>query len=91
MKDLALKVKKVVEKQLNKKGKIKINYTKSKDVRSYRINSDKIYKILKFKPIFSLENAITELCSVFKRKLLKQNLNNDIYYNVERLKNLKIK
>ena len=43
VKDLAIKVKKVVEKKLNSKRQIQINYTKSKDIRSYRINSDKIY------------------------------------------------
>ncbi len=91
VKDLAIKVKKVVEKKLNSKRQIQINYTKSKDIRSYRINSDKIYKILKFRPIYSLENAISELCSVFNKKLLKRNLNKDIYFNVDRLKNLKIK
>tara|TARA_Y100000389_G_scaffold180655_1_gene195663 strand:- start:375 stop:1370 length:996 start_codon:yes stop_codon:yes gene_type:complete len=89
VKDLALKVKNVVEKKFNKR--IQIIYTKSKDVRSYRINSDKIFNILKFKPIYSIENAIDELLNVFKKKILKHNLNKDIYYNVERLKNLKIK
>ena len=91
VKELALKVKKVVERKSKYKSKIKILYTKSKDIRSYRINSDKIHKKLNFKPIYSLENAISELYSVFKKKLLKNKLNRDIYFNVDRLKNLKIK
>lgn len=93
--ELALKVKKVIESKFiqnnNKKKIVKILRVKSKDIRSYRINSDKIFKILKFKPIYTIENAIDELVQAFKQKVFKGNLDKDIYYNVKRLKNLKIK
>ena len=64
--------------------------TQSDDKRSYHINSDKIYEILKFKPKFSIEDAIRDLCKAFKDKKIQNSFENDIYFNVKRLKNLEV-
>ena len=83
-------VKKVVQKEFPEFGEIPIITTKSNDDRSYHINSDKVKKILGFHPVKSVEDAVTELCDCFKKKLFKNTLEDDFYFNVKRLKNLKV-
>ena len=51
--DLAKIVKNVVEKKMGLKD-INIDVTKSNDNRSYHINSDKIERILGFKPVYTI-------------------------------------
>ena len=65
---------------------IEIIRTESHDKRSYHIHSGKIYDILGYKPKRSIEDAIEELCKAFKSNTIKKPYDNDIYYNVERLK-----
>ena len=89
--DLAILVKKVVLKNFPEKGDIPIEITESDDNRSYHINSEKIKKILNFQPKHSIEDAITELCDAFKNGKIINSFENDIYFNVKRLKNLEIK
>ena len=86
--EIANKVKKVVEEKFPEVGEINIERHESDDKRSYHINSDKIKKILNFKPKYSIEDAISELCDAFKKKLLPNSFEDDIYYNVRRLKNI---
>ena len=65
--------------------KIKIEFKKTNDIRSYHINSDKIFKKLKFKPKKGIEDAIKELCLAFKKKKFLNSMYNDEYYNVKTL------
>ena len=64
--NIAKKIKVLIDKK-NKK-KIKIIKTPSNDLRSYHINSDKIKKILNFKPKRTIEHASKELILAFKKK-----------------------
>ncbi len=89
IKEISLIVKKVVQKEFPEIGEIPIVTTKSDDNRSYHINSDKVKKILNYVPIRSVEDAIMELCISFKKKLFKDTLTDDFYFNVKRLKNIK--
>lgn len=57
------------------------------DNRSYRINSDKIFNVLGFKPKFSVEDAVRDLCAHFKSGDFKDSLTNPIYLNVQQLIN----
>ena len=84
-------VKTVVEKEFETKNNIQIEKTSSDDNRSYQINSDKIFEKLKFKPKYSIEHAVKELCNKFKNDLIKDSFEDDIYFNVKRLQRLKIK
>ena len=61
------------------------------DNRSYHINSDKIFKSLGFKAKRSLEEAVRDLCLSFKQGLIKRSFENDLYYNVRRLKSIRAK
>ena len=89
--EIANLVKKVVQKEFKEKEEIKIIKENSDDKRSYHINSDKIKDILNFTPENSIESAIKDLCEAFKKNLIKDSFVNDIYFNVNRLKNIRAK
>ena len=81
-------VKKVVEREYNHLNSIKISKIESDDLRSYHINSDKIKEVLNFHPKYTVEDAVKGLCDSYKNNLIPNSMNNDIYYNVKRLKNI---
>ena len=87
--ELAEMVKEVVSDRLQ--VNIDIENEKSDDNRSYHINSDKIFKILKFKPKHSIKDAINSLLDAFEKKKADFSFDNDIYFNVKRMQNLKVK
>jgi len=82
-------VKKTLEKKM--KEKIKIIRTKSNDLRSYHINSDKIAREIGFVPKKNIEHAVIEIYKAFKSKKITNSFSNLNYYNVEKLKKLKVK
>ena len=82
-------VKKTLEKKM--KEKIKIIRTKSNDLRSYHINSDKIAREIGFVPKKNIEHAVIEIYKAFKDKKITNSFSNLNYYNVEKLKKLKVK
>ena len=89
--EIANLVKKVVEKEFPDKGEIPIVKTPSNDNRSYHINSDKIFHKLGYKPSYSIETAIRDLCQAFKDEKLPDSFDNDFYFNVQRLKRIQAK
>lgn len=89
--NIALSVKKVVEKVFPEKKDIQIEVTSSDDPRSYHISSEKIKNKLNFVPKFSVEDAIYDLCIAFKNNLIPSSFDNDNYYNVRTMKKLNIK
>jgi nucleoside-diphosphate-sugar epimerase len=89
--ELALKVKSVVEKKLNKKNLINVIKSTSDDKRSYHINSDKIMKKLGYVPKRTIEMAVEDLCLAFSKNLLPNSFEDDFYFNVNRLKRINAK
>lgn len=87
--EIAHLVKKVVEEKFPEKS-ISIEKQHSDDNRSYHINSDKIKEKLNFTPKHSIEEAVVELCDAFKNNMLPNSFDNDIYFNVKRMLNLKV-
>ena len=81
IKEIANIVKEVVEKKLQKE--IEIRTTKSDDIRSYRINSDKIQKVLKFKFTHSIKDAVIDICDGFKTGNISDSFN-------EKFQNIKV-
>ena len=77
------------EKEFNYK-KLPIEYQKSNDKRSYHINSNKIYRELNFRPKYTVDDAIKELCHAFKKKKYLNPLKNIKYFNVKTLIKKKI-
>ncbi len=80
--EIAEFVKKVVEEEFPEKGDIDIVVTESDDNRSYHINSDKIFRVLGFKPTHSIEDAVRSLCDAFRDGKLPSSFDNDWYFNV---------
>jgi len=91
IREIANLVKNVVEKFFPDKKQIEIEKLPSIDNRSYHINSDKILRALGFKAKRSLEEAVKDLCLSFKKGLINKSFENDLYYNVRRLKNIQAK
>tara|TARA_Y100000741_G_scaffold175775_1_gene133382 strand:- start:1481 stop:2488 length:1008 start_codon:yes stop_codon:yes gene_type:complete len=89
--EIAKVVKKVVEKIFPEKGEINIEIVPSDDNRSYHINSDKIKKVLNYSPKRSVEDAVKDLCEAFQKNLLKDSFDKDIYFNINRMRNIKAK
>ena len=83
--DIAQKVRKTVLEEFPDYNDILIKKTKSDDIRSYHINSEKIKYILNFEPKRTIEDAIRDLCSAFKKKLLVNTFEDDKYFNVKQL------
>jgi nucleoside-diphosphate-sugar epimerase len=84
--NIAETVKSVVEKIFPDRGNIPIEITASNDPRSYHINSDKIARVLGFKPKHTVEDAARDLCIAFRAGKLPNSFDNDKYYNVRTMK-----
>jgi nucleoside-diphosphate-sugar epimerase len=87
--EIAQVVKRVVEGLFPEKGDIPIVTTPTDDIRSYHVNSDKIHRVLGFKPTLTVEDAIRGLCAAFKEGKLPNSLQDTFYFNVRRLKEVK--
>jgi nucleoside-diphosphate-sugar epimerase len=87
--DLAVLVKEVVEQEFPDKAPIGVETTPSNDNRSYHINSDKVTRVLGFRPSHSIEDAVRDLCVAFREGKLPDSMENDRYFNVKRLKRLR--
>lgn len=88
--DIAILVKKIVEEEFTG-PEIEVVTTSSDDNRSYHINSEKISQLLGFRPRFTIEDAIRELCIAFREGKLPNSLQDDKYFNVKRLKRIQAK
>jgi len=89
--EIANVVKKVVEKLFPEKGEINIEKLPSDDNRSYHINSDKIKNILNYSPKRSVEDAVKDLCEAFQKNLIQNSFDKDIYFNINRMRNIHAK
>jgi len=87
--EIAQMAKRIVQQEFPEKGDIPIVTTPTDDIRSYHVNSDKITRVLGFKPKFSVEDAIRDLCNAFKQGKLPNSMQDTFYFNVRRLKELK--
>lgn len=87
--DLAAVVKKVVEEETPEQGEVKIVTTPSNDYRSYHVNSEKIGRVLGFRPARTIEDAVRDLTRAFGNHLLPDSFDDDQYYNVRTMKKIK--
>jgi len=87
--DIAKMVRKVVMEEFPEKGEIGITTTPTNDPRSYHINSEKIARMLGFRPKRTIEDAVRDLCKAFKAGKLPGSMTDDRYYNVRTMKLLK--
>lgn len=86
--DIAHAVRKVVQEETEGEP-IEIEVAETNDPRSYHINSDKIGKILGFKPKRTVEDAVRDLCNAFEAGKLPNSLTDESYFNVRTMKTQK--
>ena len=86
IREIAEMVKKVIG-----DNSIEFEVTPTNDPRSYHINTDKIKNILGFECKFSLQEAIKSLIDAYNKNLIVDGLNNPIYYNIKRMKEINLK
>lgn len=89
--EIAKKVKHTVEKFFKLNKSIEIKISESDDKRSYHINSDKIKKVLNFYPKRTIELAIKDICNEFIKGNFKDSFENNNYFNVKKIKELRIR
>lgn len=89
--DIARMVKKVVEEEMPDLGDIEIVTTPSNDNRSYHVNSDKVSRVLGFKPKRTIEDAVRDIARAFRNHLLPDSFDDDWYYNVRTMKKIEAK
>jgi len=86
--EIAEIVREVVRQEFPEKDKIEIVTTESNDPRSYHINSDKIDRVLGYRPKRTVEDAVRDLCRAFRKGKLPNSLDDTRYFNVRTMKQL---
>jgi nucleoside-diphosphate-sugar epimerase len=70
---------------------IQLISTPTDDNRSYHISSKKIKKILNFNSEFTIENAVNDLKTAFRKGLLPNSLTDEKYFNIKRMQSIKLR
>ena len=70
---------------------ITFEVTPSDDKRSYHVNSDKMRNVLGFEIKYGIEESIRSLIKAHKEGLIVDGLNNPLYYNIKRMKEVQLK
>ncbi len=83
--ELANDVKSVIGNDVN------IINTKTNDNRSYHVSSQKIKDVLGFETKYSVKDAVFDLKVAFEKKLLLDTFNNEFFFNIKRMNNIKLK
>lgn len=71
-------------------GVTNLEYYETNDPRSYRVDSTKIERQLGFKPKRNVNDAIEDLLKAFQLGLFHRPLDNPLYFNIKRMRELKI-
>ena len=83
--DLASDVKSIIG------NDVKIINVKTNDNRSYHVSSEKIKNILGFETNKTVKDAVVDLKFAFESGLLKNTFENEMYFNIKRMQNIKLK
>lgn len=70
--------------------KIKLVKVETDDNRSYHISSSKIKNELNFEPKKTIKDAVVDLKNAFDQKLLVSTFENEYYFNIKRMSNIKL-
>jgi len=79
-------VKTVVETEMPQLGPIAVETTPTDDLRSYRVNSDKIERVLGFRTRRTIEDAVRDLCRAFRAGRFLNSMTDARYFNVKLMK-----
>jgi nucleoside-diphosphate-sugar epimerase len=88
--EIAQLVKRVVREEFPERPEIDIVTTPTDDIRSYHINSDKVHRVLGFRPKHSVEDAVRGLCRAYRDGKIPNSMTDDWYYNIRTMKKLKV-
>lgn len=69
---------------------IEVNHEPTDDLRSYHVSSKKISNKINFKPLYSVEDAISDLCLAFKNGLLPNSFDDPRYFNIKTMQKIKL-
>ena len=69
---------------------IEVKHEPTNDLRSYHVSSKKISNRINFKPLYSVEDAISELCLAFKKGLLPNSFDDPRYFNIKTMQKIKL-
>ena len=69
---------------------IEVNHEPTDDLRSYHVSSKKIFNRINFKPLYSIENAISDLCIAFKKGMLPKSFDDPRYFNIKTMQKIKL-
>ena len=64
---------------------------RTKEVIAENKEHEKIKNELGFKPAYSIKNAVKDLKQAFEKGLLNDPMNNSLYYNIKRMKEINLK
>ena len=67
-----------------------VEHRETDDERSYHISSKKISRVLGFKPLFSIEQAINDLREAFDKKLLRDSFDDPKYFNIKMMQKINL-
>lgn len=83
-------VRDVVGREMPERGGVEIVTTPSDDIRSYRVNADKIRRVLGFVPQHTIEDAVVDLIAAFRAGKLPNSLTDPRYFNIRLMKEKKV-
>lgn len=70
---------------------IEFEVTPTDDRRSYHVNTDKMKRVLGFSTEYTFEDAILSIKEAYEKGLIKDALDNPLYYNIKRMKEIGLK
>lgn len=80
----------VVARELPNRAPVEIVTTPSDDIRSYRVNADKVRRVLGFVPKFTIEDAARDLIRAFRAGRLPDSMTDQRYFNIRLMKDKKV-
>ena len=83
--DLATLIRGVVEREFPG-DPIAVETQPTDDMRSYRVDSEKIERVLGFRPRHTIEDAVRDLCRAFRSGRFTDSMTDPRYFNVKLMK-----
>ena len=84
--DIAEIVRSVVRQEMPELGPIAVETKPTDDLRSYRVNSEKIDRVLGFRPRHTIEDAVRDLTRAFRAGRFPESMTDQRYFNVKLMK-----
>lgn len=81
---------KMVQKIVSHTRETILDVVPSDDNRSYHVSSEKIDQVLGFKPEKTIEDAVSDLIEAFEEGKVPNALENELFYNIRRMKNVEL-